>query len=544
MTVGGLLGRRPMLADHAWGAARIGMSRSATESDFRPSPWMSIIRAYAVGRDMARAGECVILVGHKQGSRLLLPQGDTLIGDVAGCHLQFNDLGLNGGHHGIVASITFDGHRYALVVMNRSVPVWLNDQPASPQTTLQDRDVIGFDGQSRAIEFRLGEGSEHVVQRCADRADGEGDGVRSSGSGEETKTASAASFYNRHRRWLVISAFAIGILALVLLQTRIHRTLSALTQQVNQQQEVLNGIQARLEQIQRDVEAARATFQGETGLIGRIATTYSPSICLIESGYRFVERGTGKWLREAATADGGIPIFQGDSKFYVTTDEIGPIIEETVIGTGFIISPGLILTNLHVARPWWKDEASNQIVRQGFIPRATVLKAYFPSAGEPVRLDILGASETYDLAICRFDQGELSVPIPPLADAQAVVEVGQSVVLLGYPAGVEGLLTRLDESVARSITQSTSLRVTEVTQELARRGLIRPLPTQGRITALTPTRIIHDAATTSGGSGGPLFNKDGVVVGIIYAVTEFSASNLAVPAHVIRDFLKQHGVVL
>lgn len=492
---------------------------------------------------MIGAGECIILIGHRQGSRLLLLQGDTLIGDVAGCHLQLNDLGLNGGHHGIVASIRFDGHRYALVVMNTSLPVWLNDQPASPRTILRDRDVIGFDGQSRAIEFRLGEGSERVVQHCTDRASGEDDGVHSIGSGEETRTASVDSF-NRHRRWFLITAFAIAILALVLLQARIHRTLNALTQQVNQQQEVLNGIQARLEQIQRDVETARATVQGETGLIGRIATTYSPSICLIQSGYRFVERGTGKWLREASTADGGITIFQGDSKFYVTTDEIGPIIEETVIGTGFIISPGLILTNLHVARPWWKDEASNQIVRQGFIPRATALKAYFPSAGEPFQLEILGASETYDLALCRFDQGELSVPIPPLADAQAVVEVGQSVVLLGYPAGVEGLLTRLDESVARSITQSTSLRVAEVTQELARRGLIRPLPTQGRITALTPTRIIHDAATTSGGSGGPLFNKDGVVVGIIYAVTEFSASNLAVPAHVIRDFLKQHGVVL
>lgn len=493
---------------------------------------------------MIGAGECIILVGDKQGSRLLLLQGDTLIGDVAGCHLQLDDLGLNGGHHGIVASITFDGHQYALVVTNMNLPVWLNDQPASPRSILRDHDVIGFDGQPRAIEFRLGEESERVVQRCTDCADGEGDGVHFIRSGEETKTVSVGSFYNRHRRWFLITGFAIAILALVLLQARIHRTLNALMQQVNQQQEVLSGIQVRLEQIQRDVETARATVQGETGLIGRIATTYSPSICLLESGYRFVERGTGKWLREAATPDGAITIFEGDSRFYVTTEEVGPIIEETVIGTGFIISPGLILTNLHVARPWWKDEASNQIVRQGFIPRATALKAYFPSPGEPFQLEILGASETYDLALCRFDQGELSVPIPPLADAQATVEVGQSVVLLGYPAGVEGLLTRLDENVARSITQSTSLRVAEVTQELARRGLIRPLPTQGRITALTPTRIIHDAATTSGGSGGPLFNKDGVVVGIIYAVTEFSASNLAVPAHVIRDFLKQHGVVL
>lgn len=493
---------------------------------------------------MIEVGECVILVGHKRGDRVHLPEGDTFIGDVAGCHLQLSDLGLNGGHYGIVARIVFDGRQYALVVMNSSLPVWLNGQPAEQHTTLRDRDVIGFDGQSRAVEFRLARSSEDVQQLGDDPAEKEGAEARAIGAHAESEKARVRTFFAQKRRWLIVLAFLVGVAVLVALHVRIHRALNALTQQVNQQQETLLGIEARLEQIRRDVDAARATFQGESGLIGRIATTYSPSICLIESGYRFVERGTGKWLREASTPDGSIAIFEGDSKFYVTTDEVGPLIEETVIGTGFIISPGLILTNLHVARPWWKDEASNQIIRRGFIPRATALKAYFPSVGEPVRLEILGASEGYDLAVCRFDRGELSVPIPPLADAHTVVEVGQSVVLLGYPAGVEGLLTRLDESVAQSITRATSLRVTEVTQELARRGLIRPLPTQGRITALTPTRIIHDAATASGGSGGPLFNKDGVVVGIIYAVTEFPASNLAVPVNVIRDFLKQHGVAL
>jgi len=319
--------------------------------------------------------------------------------------------------------------------------------------------------------------------------------------------------------------------------------LNALSREAQRQQQGLSSLQTQVEQLQRDLESTKAGLEGETGLIGRIAATYSPSVCLIEGTYQFIERGTGKVLREAQTPDTGITVFEGETKFQVTIEGTGPPVEETVIGTGFLVGRGLILTNLHVVRPWWKDDAAEQILGHGFLPRVLALNAYFPSVSGPFRLDIIGASENYDLAVCRFNQGTLSVPTPSLAGNDVQPEVGQSVVLLGYPAGVEALLARLDESVAKGIVNSTSLRVPEVTRELASRGLIRPLPTQGHITALLPTRIIHDAATTTGGSGGPLFNKDGLVIGINYAVfTEFSASNFAVPTGVIRDFLRQQGI--
>jgi S1-C subfamily serine protease len=342
-----------------------------------------------------------------------------------------------------------------------------------------------------------------------------------------------------------LAAIILGATVLIALEVRSHRTLTALSTQVQRQQQALSNLQTQLEQIQRDIKSTNAALEGETGLIGRIATTYSPSVCLIEGTYQFIERGTGKVLREAQTPDTGITILQGETKFHVTIEGTGPPVEETVIGTGFLVGRGLILTNLHVVRPWWKDEAADQILSHGFLPRMLALNTYFPSVTEPFRLEIIGASEEYDLAVCRFNQGTLSVPTPVLAGDDTQLQVGQSVVLLGYPAGVEGLLARLDEGVAKNIVNSTSLRVPEVTRELAHRGLIRPLPTQGHITALLPTRIIHDAATTTGGSGGPLFNKDGLVIGIIYGVfTEFSASNFAVPVGVIRDFLRQQGIAL
>jgi S1-C subfamily serine protease len=198
-----------------------------------------------------------------------------------------------------------------------------------------------------------------------------------------------------------------------------------------------------------------------------------------------------------------------------------------------------------VALPWWKNTAAEQLIAQGFQPRLLGLNAYFPGERRPFRLEMVGSSESSDLALCRFYAGNLSVPTPPLASGEAALNVGETVVLLGYPAGVEALLARLDESVAQDIVNATSSRkIADITRELAARGLIRPLPTQGHITAVLPTRLVHDAATASGSSGGPLLNRDGVVIGVNYAMfTEFTASNFAVPISAVRDFLRQQGII-
>jgi S1-C subfamily serine protease len=67
-------------------------------------------------------------------------------------------------------------------------------------------------------------------------------------------------------------------------------------------------------------------------------------------------------------------------------------------------------------------------------------------------------------------------------------------------------------------------------QELARRKLIRPLVTQGHLGVVGPDRLVYDAQTTSGGSGGPVFSAGGKVIGVNFAILSgFSGSNFAVP---------------
>jgi S1-C subfamily serine protease len=115
---------------------------------------------------------------------------------------------------------------------------------------------------------------------------------------------------------------------------------------------------------------------------------------------------------------------------------------------------------------------------------------------------------------------------------------GEPVVLMGFPTGVEGILARAGSEVAQELaggSQNVSLTVSR----LATRHLIRPITTQGHIGGVLQEKIVHDAATTSGGSGGPLFNQNGKVIGINTAVIEgFGGSNLAVPARYVNDLLK------
>ena len=71
---------------------------------------------------------------------------------------------------------------------------------------------------------------------------------------------------------------------------------------------------------------------------------------------------------------------------------------------------------------------------------------------------------------------------------------------------------------------------TNLMTELARQKLIRPVSTQGHIGDVLTDKIIYDAQTASGGSGGPLFNSAGKVIAINVAIlTDFAGSNSAIP---------------
>ena len=110
--------------------------------------------------------------------------------------------------------------------------------------------------------------------------------------------------------------------------------------------------------------------------------------------------------------------------------------------------------------------------------------------------------------------------------------------LTGYPTGIEGILARSGADVTQKIADGNQ-DVNRIMSQLASQRLIRPTTTQGHIGDVLEDKIVYDAATTSGGSGGPLFNRSGKVIGINFAVLrDFGGSNLAVPAKYAKDLLR------
>jgi S1-C subfamily serine protease len=168
------------------------------------------------------------------------------------------------------------------------------------------------------------------------------------------------------------------------------------------------------------------------------------------------------------------------------------------------------------------------------------MTAYFPSIGHGISVTAVKISPDADVALLEGTISEPRIKEIAFADGHHSAVSGGPVVLLGYPTGLDAILARTGEETLRRIATATKGDPKEVMEELARRHLIRPVVTQGHVGDVLPDKIIYDAQTTSGGSGGPLFNSEGKVIGINFAmVRDFGGSNFAIPIAYGKALLKQ-----
>src|SRR6202035_5586025 len=124
--------------------------------------------------------------------------------------------------------------------------------------------------------------------------------------------------------------------------------------------------------------------------------------------------------------------------------------------------------------------------------------------------------------------------------SKSAAQPGESIVLMGYATGLAALLARTDDETSQKILSGSGADISQVLDELARRNLIRPLITQGHIGDVLSDKIVFDAQTTSGGSGGPLINQQGKVIGVTVAVLKgFGGSNFGIPIRLSQPLLGQ-----
>jgi S1-C subfamily serine protease len=225
----------------------------------------------------------------------------------------------------------------------------------------------------------------------------------------------------------------------------------------------------------------------------------------------------------------------------IVIDGNGPEVRLDIFGTGFLAGhDGLVITNRHVAEPWWRNQELDELASEGLQAEISAIRAYFPGAARAFQTEIKEVSTTTDLATMRVDLQDLKPMILSIDPSQSAMTSGESIVSMGYATGLAGILARTDEDTAQDIITHSGGQVSRILGELAQRGLIRPIVTQGHIGDVLPERVIFDAQTTSGGSGGPLFNGEGKVVAVTNAVLQgFGGSNFGIPIRLSQPLLGQ-----
>ena len=155
-----------------------------------------------------------------------------------------------------------------------------------------------------------------------------------------------------------------------------------------------------------------------------------------------------------------------------TQDVFGQEQQGTATGSGFVVDKdGTIVTNAHVV-----EGASSVTVR-------------FEQGGDLIDADVKGVDADSDLAVLKIDPSEVNdLTVLPLGDSDDA-EVGDPVVAIGNPFGLERTVTTgIVSALQRQVDAPSGFPISDVIQT--------------------------DASINPGNSGGPLLGAQGEVIGI------------------------------
>ena len=118
------------------------------------------------------------------------------------------------------------------------------------------------------------------------------------------------------------------------------------TQNISALQSQLSVVEERLQRLEARGKIAQTIIQ-----------TYEPSVCLIHVVVGFRERSTGLKLRYEGVTSTREPATDEHGNPLAGVTGSGSEVHLDVLGTGFLVSDkGQILTNHHVAEPWWDND--------------------------------------------------------------------------------------------------------------------------------------------------------------------------------------------
>ena len=175
---------------------------------------------------------------------------------------------------------------------------------------------------------------------------------------------------------------------------------------------------------------------------------------------------------------------------------LGPDQENsTSLGTGFIYNDtGYIVTNNHV------------------VENAKVLDITFLN-GDRYTANITGTDPFSDLAVIKINENVTNLPKPLILGNSSKLKIGDQVVAIGHPFGLESSMT---------------------TGIISQIGRLLSIDEKG---FSIPNAIQTDALINPGNSGGPLLNMKGEVIGINTAGIFPGNIGLAVPSNTVSRII-------
>jgi S1-C subfamily serine protease len=215
-----------------------------------------------------------------------------------------------------------------------------------------------------------------------------------------------------------------------------------------------------------------------------------------------------------------------------------PVVRARVSGTGFLVGNGLIATNRHVAEPWYGDSEAQKLIDQGASAMLENLVVFFPGSPTPVTLSPAAVSKSSDLAVLHVEDSDTIRHLAVLPLAKSAGSPGQLVTVIGYPMGIAGMVAKSPTSIYERL----AYRHNDISaaSELAALSLIRPSTTCGHLGDVVGDKLIYDAPTAHGGSGGPVFNTQGEVIGVNSAYMDgFSGGTIGVSVDSLRPLLQE-----
>jgi S1-C subfamily serine protease len=304
--------------------------------------------------------------------------------------------------------------------------------------------------------------------------------------------------------------------------------------------DTVESLSGSIRNLERRMEAVEARQRNMVDVLAKARG----AVAFIWGTYTFVDKD-GHPLRHVVT-DSGEPIADPRGVPLVDVKGTGPLAVTNYCGTAFLVGPeGEMLTNRHVAQPWWEDDASAPLLAAGLKPAFVRLRAFFQERSPGVPIEVLRIDEKQDLALVKT-VGWVPTALPlELQSNSAQVEEGQPVILIGYPTGLEAVMARLDALEQDTLEKQLGACSYGTAEQLSAQKKLRATITSGFLWDVLPHLLVYDARTIGGGSGGPLLDWTGRVIGVNAAYLEaFQGGNYGVPIDFGERLLLGGGLVV